>query len=66
MEWQINSFLSREIAELCKAHLERAGIETDSISSESNGMQVFYDVYWLPDSLEQERIGLKIVCSHID
>lgn len=66
MKWENTCFVYKEIAELCKDELDRAGIKTGDIFVDSIGCRVRYYLPWLAVGEKQYEIALRIVCAHID
>lgn len=66
MKWKNTCFAFKEIAELCKAELDKARVKTGDIFTDIDGCRVRYYLPWMAIGKEQYEIALTIVCKHIE
>lgn len=64
MKWHDTAFKFRDIAELCKKHLEEGGIKTGEIFR--TGENDYWYVPWQPRSKAEYNLACSIVAEHID
>lgn len=64
MSWHFAAFKFLFRAELCKKHLEEAGIKTDSIFR--TGDNDYWYVPWQPMNEEEYHLACAVVAEHID
>lgn len=62
MEWKEATFQFKEIADLAKNELAKAGIRVREVFHTGEGR---WFVSWFPASETQLQQGLNIICSHI-
>lgn len=64
MKWRNTAFKFRDIAELCKKHLEEEGIKTGEIFR--TGENDYWYVPWQPRSKAEYHLACSVVAEHID
>lgn len=64
MKWHDTAFKFRDIAELCKNHLEEEGIKTGEIFR--TGENDYWYVPWQPRSKAEYNLACSVVAEHID
>lgn len=64
MSWRVTAFKFLFHAELCKKHLEEAGIKTGEIFR--TGENDYWYVPWQPRSEKEYQTACHVVAQHID
>lgn len=62
MEWKNKAFKYKDIAEITKKELDKAGINTGDVFHTGDG---FWYVPWMATTKEQEQKAIKIIVRHI-